>query len=114
MNKREAGDYLEDILNSMLAIQEFTEDYSYDNFTADKKTQYAVIRAIEIIGEASKNVPSTCKEKYPDIPWREMGAMRDRLIHGYFGVDLIFVWDTVKKDIPPLISFFQRIVDEMD
>jgi uncharacterized protein with HEPN domain len=98
----------------MLAIQEFTEGYSYDMFVADKKTQYAVLRAIEVIGEASKNIPSSFRESYPDIPWREMGAMRDRLIHGYFGVDLLFVWDTVKNDIPPLISVFKNIVDELE
>ncbi len=114
MSTREAGDYLEDIFNAMLSIQEFTDGYSYDRFVTDKKTQYAVIRAIEIIGEASKNIPASCKGSYPDIPWREMGAMRDRLIHAYFGVDLIFVWDTVQKDIPPLLLLFQHMIDEMD
>jgi len=89
MNSRVAGDYIEDILNAMLDIQKFVTEYSYDQFINDRKTQYAVIRAIEIIGEASKNLPLEVREKYRDILWRDMSPMRDRLIHGYFGVDLI-------------------------
>ncbi|AKB23608.1 hypothetical protein MSMTP_0139 [Methanosarcina sp. MTP4] len=114
MSDREAGDYIEDILNAMLDIEEFTAEYSYDRFINDRKTQYAVIRAIEIIGEASKNVPAKIREKYRHIPWRDMATMRDRLIHGYFGVDPIIVWDTIKQDIPPLIPMFRSILAEME
>lgn len=114
MNSRVAGDYIEDILNAMLDIQEFVAEYSYDQFSNDRKTQYAVIRAIEIIGEASKNLPLEVREKYRDIPWRDMATMRERLIHGYFGVDLIILWDTIKQDIPPLIPIFRSILTEME
>ena len=114
MSTREAGDYIEDIFDAMLDIQEFTAEYSYDQFVNDRKTQYAVIRAIEIIGEASKNVPQEIREKYRNIPWREMATMRDRLIHGYFGVDLIILWDTVQQDIPPLIPIFRSLLEEME
>ncbi|WP_440953885.1 HepT-like ribonuclease domain-containing protein [Methanosarcina sp. Mfa9] len=114
MSDWEAGDYIEDILNAMLDIEEFTAEYSYDRFINDRKTQYAVIRAIEIIGEASKNVPAKIREKYQHIPWRDMATMRDRLIHGYFGVDPIIVWDTIKQDIPPLIPMFRSILAEME
>ncbi|WP_235283303.1 DUF86 domain-containing protein [Methanosarcina sp. 2.H.A.1B.4] len=79
-----------------------------------EKHKYAVIRAIEIIGEASKNVPLEIREKYRVIPWREMATMRDRLIHGYFGVDLIILWDTVQQDIPPLIPMFKSILAEIE
>ncbi len=114
MSSREAGDYIEDIFNAMLDIQEFTAEYSYAQFVDDRKTQYAVIRAIEIIGEASKNVPMEVREKYRHIPWRDMATMRDRLIHGYFGVDLIIVWDTIQQDIPPLIPMFRSLLDEIE
>ncbi|WP_248698103.1 HepT-like ribonuclease domain-containing protein [Methanosarcina acetivorans] len=66
------------------------------------------------MGEASKNLPIEVKEKYRDIPWRDMATMRDRLIHGYFGVDLIILWDTIKQDIPPLIPIFRFILTEME
>lgn len=73
-----------------------------------------MIRAIEIIGEASKNVPQENREKYRNIPWREMATMRDRLIHGYFGVDLLILWDTVQQDIPPLIQIFRSLLEEIE
>jgi len=114
MTTRIAGDYIEDILNAMLDIQEFIAEYSYDRFVNDRKTQYAVIRAIEIIGEASKNLPLEIREKYRAVPWRDMATMRDRLIHGYFGVDLIILWDTVQQDIPPLIPMFKSILAEIE
>ncbi|AAM30860.1 HepT-like ribonuclease domain-containing protein [Methanosarcina mazei] len=100
-----AGDYIEDILNALLDIQDFIAEYSYEQFVNDRKTQYAVIRAIEIIGEASKNLPLEIREKYRAVPWRDMATMRDRLIHGYFGVDLIILWDTAQQDIPLLSRF---------
>ncbi|MHC1575728.1 MAG: HepT-like ribonuclease domain-containing protein [Methanosarcinaceae archaeon] len=93
MSAREAADYIEDILNSMLDLQGFICEYSYDQFADDRKTQYAVVRALEVIGEASKNVPLEIRDKHQAIPWREMATMRDRLIHSYFGVDLVIVWD---------------------
>ncbi len=114
MSNREAGDYIEDILDAMLDIQEFTAEYSYAQFVNDRKTQYAVIRAIKIIGEASKNVPTEIREKYRHVPWRDMATVRDQLIHGYFGVDLIIVWDTIQQDIPPLIPMFRSILAEME
>ncbi|AKB78730.1 hypothetical protein MSHOH_2247 [Methanosarcina horonobensis HB-1 = JCM 15518] len=114
MKSRETGDYIEDILSALLDIEDFTAEYSYDQFVNDRKTQYAVIRAIEIIGEASKNLPLEMREKYSFIPWRDMATMRDRLIHGYFGVDLIILWDTVQQDVPPLIPLFRSILAETE
>lgn len=73
-----------------------------------------MISAIEIIGEASKNVPQETREKYRNIPWREMATMRDRLNHGYFGVDLLILWDTVQPDIPPLIPIFRSLLEEIE
>lgn len=80
MSTREARDYIEDIFDAMLDIQEFTAEYSYDQFVNDRKTQYAVIRAIEIIGEASKNVPQEIREKYRHIPWRDGNHARQAIM----------------------------------
>jgi uncharacterized protein with HEPN domain len=110
--KKEYGDYLEDIIDSMSKTEKFTEHLSYDEFIKDDKTIFAIIRALEIIGEAVKNIPETLKAKYPDIPWRDMAGMRDKLIHEYSGVKLDLVWKTVKEIIPSLKQKFQKILDE--
>ncbi|MDF2957177.1 MAG: HEPN domain protein [Candidatus Alkanophagales archaeon MCA70_species_1] len=110
--KREIGDYIEDILEAMTNAMEFTKDMSYDEFVKDTKTVYAVIRAIEIIGEAVKNIPEETRKKYPDIPWRSMAGMRDKVIHAYFGVKIERVWEVVKRDIPNLKPKFERMLIE--
>lgn len=78
----------------------------------DDKTSSAVIRKFEIIGEATKQVPDVIRRKYPDIPWREMGRMRDKLIHFYFGVDLYIVWDTIKNRLPEVKILIKKIIEE--
>ena len=110
--KREIGDYIEDILEAMSNAIEFTKDMSYDEFVKDTKTVYAVIRAIEIIGEAVKNIPEDIRKKYPDIPWRSMAGMRDKVIHAYFGVKIERVWEVVKRDIPNLKPIFEKMLIE--
>jgi uncharacterized protein with HEPN domain len=80
---------------------------SYEAFKKDDKTIFAVIRALEVIGEAIKHIPDDFRNSYPDVPWRDISGMRDVLIHEYFGVDLETVWETVKANIPktkPLIN----------
>lgn len=97
---RDFRDYVADIIKSIDSLESFTKGMSYEEFIRDEKTVWAVIRGIEIIGEAVKNLPDHLKEKHPDIPWREMTAMRNKLIHEYFGVDVRVLWLTVQKDIP--------------
>jgi uncharacterized protein with HEPN domain len=80
-------DYFRDILNAIQKATGFVDGMSESSFRDDDKTQYAVIRAIEIIGEASKRIPDDIRKQYPDIPWREMTGMRDKLIHNYSTVD---------------------------
>ncbi len=78
--KREIGDYIQDISDAMNKAMEFVEGMEYEDFICDDKTIFAVIRAIEVIGEAVKNIPEDVKKDYPEIPWREMAGMRDKLI----------------------------------
>jgi len=108
--KKEFLDYIEDIIQAMDDALKFVKGMKYDDFVRDRKTIYAVIRTIEIIGEAAKKIPDEIKRDYSQIPWKEMAGMRDKLIHEYSGVDLKRVWDTIKKDIPNLKSLFEKIL----
>ncbi len=112
--KREVGDYIQDIIEAINAAMEFVNDMAYDEFTKDTKTIFAVIRAIEIMGEAVKNIPEEVRKKYPEIPWRGMAGMRDKVIHKYFGVRLKRVWETIKKDIPYLKPLFEKILRDLE
>lgn len=112
--KREYGDYIEDIIESMNKIKEFTKNLSYQDFEKDDKTIFAVVRALEVIGEAVKSVPKQIKEKYPEIPWKDMAGMRDRLIHEYFGVKIDVVWTTIEDEIPVLKPKFQKILKDLE
>lgn len=83
-------------------------------FLSDTRTQFAVIRALEIIGEAARHIPPAIQRIYPQVPWLDMQGMRNVLIHEYFGVDRQILWRTVQEDIPPLGVEVRKILDEMD
>ncbi len=100
--KKDPAVFLAHILESIERISEFTKGISKDEFFKDVKAQDAVIRRIEIIGEAAKNVPPEFRQKHAGIPWAEMARTRDKLIHGYFGVDLELTWNIIKADLPKL------------
>jgi uncharacterized protein with HEPN domain len=99
---REYVDYLQDILDAIEKVEQFVQGMDFAQFSSDTKTRFAVIRALEIIGEASKKIPETFKRQNPDLPWREMAGIRNKLIHEYFGLNLQVVWKTVNEDIPKL------------
>lgn len=107
-------DYIEDILDAMEKAEILLEGVSYERFEEDFRINYAVVRALEIIGEATKRLPMELREAYPDVPWRGMAGMRDRIIHGYDRVDLHTVWDVVKRDIPELRPRIQRVLQDYD
>ncbi len=102
--------YLVDIqLMAKDAIQ-FTEGMDYETFLEDRKSQLAVVRCLEVIGEATKRLSETFRKNYPSIPWANMAGMRDVLIHAYDRVDLERVWTTIREDLPPLIKTLDSLV----
>ena len=109
---KDATAYLRHISDAISRIEEYVRGTEYRDFTENHLIQDGVIRQIEIIGEATKRLPEKIRKKYFDIPWKDMAGMRDKLIHGYFGVDLDAVWDTVEKDIPILKEKIRNIIAE--
>jgi uncharacterized protein with HEPN domain len=79
---------------------------------ADEKTLYAVVRALEIVGEAAKRIPQDIRDRYPQVPWRSMVGIRDKLIHDYVSVNLEVVWRTFTEDLPPLLLMIEHVIDE--
>jgi len=101
--------FLEDILNAIEKIELYTKELSFAEFCDNDMVIDAVIRNFEVICEATKNVPKWMKERYSDVEWKEAIGFRNVLVHGYFGIDLEAVWDTIKKNIPS----FRRHIEEV-
>jgi len=112
---RRVKDYLLDILDYAEKAMRFMEGISSaEGLQEDERTLLAVVRALEVIGEAARRIPHAFREKYPNVPWRGMTGMRDKVIHDYFGVDGEVVWKTVKKDLPPLRDTIMQLLAELE
>jgi uncharacterized protein with HEPN domain len=110
---RAFGDFLDDIRAAAVKAQTFVAGMSYDAFAADDKTVFAVVRALEILGEAAKRSPQEVRDRNPGVPWRAMAGIRDKLIHDYTSVNLEVVWKTVEEDLPGLVVQIESIIRAM-
>ena len=112
--KRDYRLFIEDILESIERIEEFVGNMDFEEFSRDDKTRSAVVRKLEIIGEASKNIPRRLKEKYGARPWSDMARMRDKIIHWYFGINYRIVWEVIKERLPQIKPVIQKMLKEME
>ena len=102
---------IEDILEAIHRIEQYTHAMDADAFFVDSKTLDAVVRNLIIIGEAARMLPLEVQQKYRKVPWAQMRAMRNIVVHEYFGVDETIIWTTVKDDLPPLVPLLEQILD---
>jgi len=102
--------FLRDILESAKKVVRYTQGMDFDSFVKNEMAYDAVLRNLEIIGEAAKHIPDEVRRRYPDIAWREMAGLRDILTHAYFGLDDEVLWDIVQNEVPSLVDHIERIL----
>ncbi len=110
--KRDYSLYLKDILQAADDIESFIGDMTFDVFLSDKKTRGAVVREIEVIGEAAKNIPKAIRDKHKELPWQDMARMRDKISHVYFGINYEIVWKVVKERLPEIRASVINVINK--
>lgn len=111
MPPREWRIRIEDILECIIALQEYTRDSDFTTFITNRMLRQAVERNFITIGEAASHVPAAISERHPSIPWAELRGMRHAIVHEYFGVNLHIIWDTIRDDLPPLVEQLRRMLE---
>ena len=112
MSERGPQEFLADMRAAIVRIQSYTSGNTYAQFLADSRTQDAVVRNIEILSEAAKRLPATLTAAHPDVAWKSIAGMRDKLVHDYFGVNVDILWDVVTTKLPTLLPQIDRIIKE--
>jgi uncharacterized protein with HEPN domain len=112
--KRSVALYLDDILDCISKIEEYSAGHKEESFYADSKAQDAVLRRLEILGEAVKSIPEGFKNAHPAIPWKKIAGLRDVLVHAYFGINLKMVWIVIKTDLPVLKTEISKIRQKIE
>jgi len=110
---RVPAEFLTDIVETSQKAFSFIEGMTFEEFEGDEKTVFAVIRALEVVGEAAKNVPEEIRQMAPDVPWRAVAGMRDKLIHDYTEVELRIVWTTVQVDLPDFVTRIHAVLGQL-
>lgn len=111
--RREYIDFIKDIRGAAAKALEFVAGFDFELFQNDEKTVFAVVRALEILGEATKRIPPEVRGKYSSVPWRSMSGIRDKLIHDYVSVNVEIVWKTTTQDLPALLPLLDEILREV-
>lgn len=109
---RDYLDYIQDILDSIKEVESFINGMNIAEFVQDRKTVNAVIRSLEVIGEAAKKIPADIQKVHSQIPWKSMAGIRDKLIHEYFGVDEEIIWKVASEELPPLKPLFEKLLEK--
>ncbi len=110
--KRRDKEYLADVVEAAQRIVSYTAELSYEEFLADRKTQDAVLRNLQVMGEAVKKLSAPVKQAHPHLPWKQMAGMRDKVVHDYFGINYDIVWALAKQELPALLPSLAAILPE--
>lgn len=113
MSKRDFKLFLKDMLEGIQKIMKYTKGKSYEEFVNDELLVDGVIRNLEVLGEAAKNIPQSFRKNYPDVEWKKIAGLRDILIHEYFGIDYEVLWDIIQNKIPKINEDIQVILEEL-
>lgn len=113
MTARDLSERLQDILDAISDIEAFTASIDFEDFRANREKVYAIVKLIEILGEAVKQIPPEVRAQYPEIPWQSIAGMRDVLVHEYWGIDVNVIWATVQQGLPPLKLVITELIQSV-